>query len=587
MRTKTMRNYILLLLLCVQGLYAQVEFMAVPSRTTIGINETLTVEFTMNEDGDNFGQPSFKGFRIESGPRQRIISALPGKREYSKIYTYVLQPVKRGALTIGQATIEIGGKVYKTLPLKITVTEAVQAGTAVGAPDIKIEQGLHYVAEVSNSNPYVNEPVTVVYKLYVHDDVSVKDWKELDSPGYNNFWSQNIAIPQRVIEKGRYNGEEYRVVTLRKDVLYPQKNGALPLEPLSLNTQVEVPTGRNDRFGNPTYNVINKVVSTAPKSITVKALPEAGKPAGFKGATGDFTFKVSPSKTSVASGEAFQLVVSVSGRGNLKLFDLPKPVVPAALEIYDPQHRESVNTTLSGMQGEIADAYTVIPQFKGKFTIKPLAFSFFDPKLGIYRTIRSNEVIIDVPTGPDATAGAYEESAGTKKPDVATDSQFRFIALSTDLKPMGRKDFLSSALFYLLLLLPLLLIPVIVVLRKRKISAEGDTAGNKVKETNRMAKQYLSEANNQIGNKEAFYIVLEKALHNFLKARLSIETSEMSKQNIKELLLSKNADGETVQGFLKVIDNCEFARYAPSSGAAMQQDYDTAVAVVTALEKQI
>ena len=111
-----MRNYILLLLLFVQGLHAQVEFKAVPSRTTIGINERVRVEFTMSEDGDNFTPPQFTGFRA-SGPGQTISNSwVNGKRSFSKTYTYTLQPTAKGTFTIGQASIEIDGKTYKTSP---------------------------------------------------------------------------------------------------------------------------------------------------------------------------------------------------------------------------------------------------------------------------------------------------------------------------------------------------------------------------------------------------------------------------------------------------------------------------------------
>ena len=104
---------------------------------------------------------------------------------------------------------------------------------------------------------------------------------------------------------------------------------------------------------------------------------------------------------------------------------------------------------------------------------------------------------------------------------------------------------------------------------------------------NRLAKKYLSEAKLQINNKEPFYIALEKAMHNFLKAKLHIETSEMSKDKIKEILTSKNASLETVQSFIDLTENCELARYAPSSSVAIQQDYDKAVTILSELEKQI
>lgn len=111
--------------------------------------------------------------------------------------------------------------------------------------------------------------------------------------------------------------------------------------------------------------------------------------------------------------------------------------------------------------------------------------------------------------------------------------------------------------------------------------------GNRIRQSNKLAKKFLSEANKQMGNKAPFYDAMERALHNFLKAKLSIETSEMSKENIQELLVSKKAQSETITDFMALMNSCEFARYAPSTSVAMQQDYDKAVHVISELSKQI
>ena len=116
---------------------------------------------------------------------------------------------------------------------------------------------------------------------------------------------------------------------------------------------------------------------------------------------------------------------------------------------------------------------------------------------------------------------------------------------------------------------------------------DNDVTGNRIRMNNKLAKKYLSQAKKHLNNKEPFYIALEKAMHNFLKAKLHIETSEMSKDNIRELLLSRNANAETVQNFITLTENCEFARYAPASSASIQQDYDKAVMIISELEKQI
>lgn len=585
-----MRKYIIaLILICFQGLSAQVQFEARVSKQTLGLNERLRIDFVMNEDGDNFSPPSFEGFRVVGGPSQQVSQSwINGKATFNKSYIYILLPLQRGPLTIRQASIEIKGQIYKTSPIKINVTAAVDPSKDPSSPDYVPSGGIHLIAEISNANPYLNQPITVVYKLYVSNNVSVRNWKEIDSPKFNDFWSQNIDIKNLVVENGKYEGEDYRYVVLRKTVLYPQKSGKLTIEPLSLDIVVDQPTNRRDIFGRVQFATTNKTVSAGSKIINVKSLPETGKPEEFTGAVGKFNFEVKPSKTELKHGESMDLEISVSGNGNLKLFTLPKPIVPSALEMYDPVHKEQVSTPLSGMQGKISDKYTIIPQYQGNYTIKGLTFSYFDLSSKTYKTVTSKDIIIKVLDGPTSSDTAVaKDDSGVAKQAVKSTDQFRFIALKTNLKSSRKEDFFGSALFYTLVFLPFIFIPIIILVRKRKEAIDSDVVGNKRKMSNRLAKKYLSEAKKQINNKEPFYIALEKALHNFLKAKLHIETSEMSKDKIREILLERNANPQTINEFISLTENCEFARYAPYSSVAIQQDYNKAVTVISELEKQI
>ena len=194
--------------------------------------------------------------------------------------------------------------------------------------------------------------------------------------------------------------------------------------------------------------------------------------------------------------------------------------------------------------------------------------------------------VLDGPTADNATV-ASNENSGVAKMKVNAGEQFRFIKLKTSLEKIQQSDFLGSRLFYILLFLPLGIIPIIVLLKKKKEAIDGDIVGNKRRLSNKLAKKYLSEAKIQINNKEPFYIALEKAMHNFLKAKIHIETSEMSKDKIQEILLSRKVQPETVHSFITLTENCEFARYAPASSVAIQQDYDKAVTIISDLEKQI
>jgi hypothetical protein len=580
-----MKKYIaaIVFLVC-SSLSAQVQFEARVSKTTLGLNERLRIDFMMNVDGDNFVQPSFDGFRIIAGPSQQVSQSwVNGRSSFEKAYSYFLTPNQKGTFIIKPAAIEYNGQIYKTAPVKIIVTAATEQPRDPNDTQMSGDENLYLVADVSKTNPYINEPITVVYKLYF-GNIGISNLGESSKPKYNDFWSQNIEIKQPVAEEGIFKGQNFRFIVLKKVVLYPQKSGRLKIEPLSLSVDVQLPTNRRDMFGRMMLTETTKRVSAGAKTINVKPLPEAGKPDDFSGAVGDFDFKVTPSKTNLKHGESLDLVVSVTGKGNLKLFSLPKPVVPNALEMYDAVHSEDISTPLSGMAGKSSDSYAIIPQYRGNYPVKPMQFSYFDLSSGTYKTLLSPQIMINVLDGPTP---ADSTATGGNKNKIAAVEEFKNIKSKTNLVTIDKEDFFGSNLFIGLLLLPFLLVPIIVLFKKKKEAMDGDISGNRIRMNNRLAKKYLSEAKKQLNNKELFYIALEKAMHNFLKAKLHIETSEMSKDNIQELLLSRNAKPEAVNDFIALTENCEVARYAPSSSVTIQQDFDKAVFIISELEKQI
>jgi hypothetical protein len=587
-----MKNVIVLfLLLFASTLVAQVQFEAKVSKNSLGLNERLRIEFTMNGDGDNFSPPNFEqsGFKVVGGPSQSVSQSwINGKSSFNKSYIYILLPTQKGALIIKQASIEINGQIYKTTPVKINVTNAVELPKDPNEmPAISADDNIYLVADISKANPYLNEPITVVYKLYFSFNIGITNWRELNKPKYNDFWSQNIDIKQLVAQEGMFKGERYRYVVLRKTVLYPQKSGKLEIEPLSLDIDCQVPTNRRNFWGQAIMTEDSKRVSAGSKVIAVKPLPETGKPEDFTGAVGRFDFKAIPSKTVLKNGESLDLNVNVTGTGNLKLFTLPKPIMPSALEMYDPIHDENVSTPLTGMTGKISDKYTIIPQYKGNYQIKPLRFTYFDLDSKSYKTITSQPITINVMDGPSMANSGKTNPNTVAKTEVEVTKAFAYNKQKTTLKPMQKEDFIGSRLFYSLVILPFLAIPLLIVVKRRKEALDNDIFGNKIKKSNALAKKYLSEAKKQLGNKEPFYIALEKAMHNFLKAKIHIETSEMSKEKISEILQSRNAELDTISEFINLTENCEFARYAPSSENAIQQDFDKAVTIISALEKQI
>jgi hypothetical protein len=206
-----MKKFLFIVLLSCQAIFAQVQFEAKVSKNSLGLNERL--------------------------------------RSFNKTYSYFLLPTQKGTISIKQAAIEHNGQVYKTTPISVKVSDAVEQPRDPNDNSVSINDALYLVADVSKTNPYLNEPITVVYKLYFSHNIGITNWQELDKPKYNNFWSQNIDIKQLVAEEGTFKGERFRYVVLRKTVLYPQKTGSLEIEPLSLDIDVELPTNRRNIFG--------------------------------------------------------------------------------------------------------------------------------------------------------------------------------------------------------------------------------------------------------------------------------------------------------------------------------------------------
>ena len=286
------------------------------------------------------------------------------------------------------------------------------------------------------------------------------------------------------------------------------------------------------------------------------------------------------------ASEAFTLQLEVSGKGNLKLFEIPKPSLPATLEVFEPEHRENISTFPSGMRGSISDNYTVVPNEQGQYPIPSISFSYFDLESESYKTIQSKQVVVSVasdPTMPNINPENNKTSSGTS----SYSEQFSSFKNETTLEPIQQKRFHGSPLFWALFLGPLVLIPLTILITKKRRNMALDVEGNKIKKNNKLARKYLSEARAKIGNKEMFYEILDRALHKYLKSKLRLETSDISKNKIRKHLEIKGVPQESINMFLEVLQSCELARYTPLATADMERDYSKASEVINVLDKQL
>jgi hypothetical protein len=573
------KTFILFLAINSFVLSAQVNFEASVSKSKLALNERLRIDFVMNQNGDNFSPPEFENFQIIGGPNQSIkTSYVNGERKFSKTYSYFLKPLKKGKLSINQASIEIDGEIYKSLQIEVLITDSVKQPSD-STTQYYNDDDIELRALISKGSPYLNEPITVVYKLYYKAPINISDARETETPKFKDFWSQTIKIPQLKVTREIYKGQNYNVVEWRKVVLYPQKIGELEISPLSLNLVLDVPTDKRDFFGNVIYDQTSQIISTGMRRIIVKDLPQIGKPASFSGAVGNFEFDIILNKNSLRATESFQAELKVKGNGNLKLFDLPDILVPNSMELFEPEREELISTNLSGMSGSVSKFFTVIPRFQGNFPIEEVEFSYFDPDTEKYKVLKSPRLTIDVYDGP-----VISNTNNNNSNIITSNDSFRFIKLNGNLREVKNDVFFQSQFFYALATTPFILLLSFLLFTAYKRNKK-ESSSQLIRIEERKIHKMIDSAKESIGDKILFYDKIEKAIIKSLIVKFSIRIEALNKEKIQQIGQEKGLTKDDVLLIIKLIENCEKAKYSRSSDSIMNKDLESAKKVISSILK--
>ena len=372
---------------------------------------------------------------------------------------------------------------------------------------------------------------------------------------------------------------------LKKTVLYPQKEGELTIEPLSLDITLQLPTNRRDFFGQRITKSSQKVVTSGDQIISVKQLPNLNKPKDYNGAVGSFNFVATTSKRQLSVSEALELELEIKGNGNLKLFQLPKLSLPSSLEIYEPEKTENISTNISGMRGSIRDIYTIVPSKPGKYKIPKIEFSYFDIKSKKYKTISSNEINIDV----DGEEWGSETDKNINSKIKPKNTTLKFLPFKTKSKfvKIKTKSFFNTNIFWGLLILPFIITILIIILMNYLNGRNKFLNTNISIKSRKLAKKYLLDAKSKLGSKKEFYESLDRALHNYLKSITLFDNSNYSKINIQKELEKRNIDANIIKALNQLFSNCEMARYTPITNVEMESDYKIALDIIAEIDKSI
>ncbi|MDD3843430.1 MAG: protein BatD, partial [Bacteroidales bacterium] len=71
----------------------------------------------------------------------------------------------------------------------------------------------------------------------------------------------------------------------------------------------------------------------------------------------------------------------------------------------------------------------------------------------------------------------------------------------------------------------------------------------------------------------------------YISDKLNLELSDISRDKISGLLYSRNIDNGIVEELLYLLDQCEYARYAPNPGGeGMDNNFSRAIDLISSLE---
>lgn len=567
---------------------AQVRFTASVNKNHVGKNEEFTLQFTVNAMGRNFQAPDLSDFYVLRGPsRSQSTQIINFERSEEMSISYVLRAKTTGMLSIGAGTIEVGGTEYRSQPLAIQVSEESPRKNDPNDPYAIAARSAFIKAITSKSTVYQGEPFVASYKLYFNADIG--RFEILEQPDFTGFYKSDIEIKTIKQDREMYKGEQFNTGIINQMVLIPQRSGSIRPGLVEIRLPTAIPTNRRDIFGRRMTQTVDQTSTDNFPGITVKPLPERGKPSNFYGAVGDYSLDVSLSREELTANESVTLTIKISGSGNIKLVDIEKPEIPSAFEAYDPKYSENITVNGSGMRGSKTYEYLLIPRYGGTYKIPEIKFSYFDPRKERYETLTAPEREITV-TGGTPMPGNNGGVASSEKEDVNFIGK-DILFIKTKSSGFRKKDesFITSTGFYAALgtigATFVGMLGFFLFTSNRKV----DMSQTKSLKASKMARKHLSQAKKEMdaGNSEAFYLELSSALWGYFSDKFSIPQSKLTKELIYETLMDKGIDKSTADHVNDIMNRAEMARFTAASNTTPNKDYEETALLITKIDSQV
>jgi hypothetical protein len=573
----------------------------------IGEEDQLELTIRVSGEGsqsvDFIDLPPLEGFDVVSTSHRTSINIINGVTTSSKDFIFILLPQKQGALTIPAVEVAVGDDTLKTEPIEVTVAagsilgsrrrsrrdplrDPVFGGTGRRSENEPIGDNVFVRAEASRTSLYHGEQVNLTYKLYTRYNIKGLD---MTLPSLTGFWVEPIELPPSLRPDTRIiNNKEYYVFTVRRSALFPSTSGELVIDPVTFTIDVELPG--SDPFFSSIFGRTERIFrKTKPVSVTVKGLPQEGRPADFNGAVGAFELSAEADKETSRVNDAINLKLSIRGRGNIKQVSrLPLPDHPD-FKVFDAKESSDIGLKGGVMQGHKNWEYVLMPTTAGEHVLEPVRFSFFDPEAGAYKTLSGPAMTIRVEPGDEP-----EEVSITQLPDGRVIKQrhtdIRYIKPAPDRLRNENNFLFRRGLFFLLLLLPVILNACALIYRKKREHRSRDYAGYRFRQARKKAGRFLKEAGRLLnrGEKEKFSETLTTGLYAYLADKLNLSAAGLTLSEAEGKLRANRVSPETVDALTSHLEQLDMSRFGKydMDGAEMESLFRASRDLIFKIEKE-
>ncbi|MEO0122786.1 MAG: BatD family protein [candidate division WOR-3 bacterium] len=559
---------IIFLLIPLNVFSAELNFVASVDRTTVGLGETFTLNVSVS--GENIGGvpspklPDLPDFNIlgRSSSQSTNISFINGKmtQQTTITFIYTLSPKKLGKFTIGPCKIEYQGKTYETQSIEIEIVKGTTQTTAPPTstpprPSGSLEGGIFLMAVPSRRDVYVGEQINVEFYLYTR--YNLDDLNPTKLPSFNGFWSEAIYdADQLKYQKKTYEGKTYYAALLKTVALFPITSGNLTIDPMEMVvTVIKPPRDFFDFFGT----AQRITIASPPITINVRPLPEENKPDDFSGGVGNFTMNVRVDRDTSNQGEPVNLIVKISGTGNIKLID--KPYLPSIpnLKILEPEIKLNLDKSSEIIKGTKEFRFPLIPQMDGEHIIPEIKISYFNTKTKGYEVLKSEKLKF-IATG--VVKGSIVTDVGGMK---ILGSDIRYIKCD---KNTIKSESENPSKFYLLLYpISILLFGIAFLYQRHQSRLMQDRAYARRFMSGRLFKKRFQEVAVYLkkNDQKNFYGALSKAIINYIGDRFNLDTGALTTDQLKQELFNKGLKSALIEELFEIVNKCDTIAYSPIS----------------------